>query len=106
MDMNQIMQQAKQFQQRMANLQAEMAERQITNTVGGGMVSVTVNGKNELLAITIDPEVLTPDDPAMLQDLIIAGVNEAMRQAREIMQTEMQKLTGGMNFPGLSSLFG
>ena len=104
--MSQMMQQAKQFQQRMADLQDEMANRQMTSTVGGGMVTVTVNGKNELLALTIEPELLTPADPAMLQDLIIAGVNDAMRKAREAMQAEMRKLTGGLNFPGLSGLFG
>lgn len=106
MDINQVMQQAQIFQKRMADIQDELAGQQITSTVGGGMVTVTVNGKNELLAITIDREVINPDDPALLQDLIVAGVNDAMRKAREAMQGEMRKLTGGMNIPGLSGMFG
>jgi hypothetical protein len=106
MDINQMMQQAQIFQKRMADIQDELAGQQITSTVGGGMVTVTVNGKNDLLAITIDREVINPDDPALLQDLIVAGVNDAMRKAREAMQGEMRKLTGGMNIPGLSGMFG
>ena len=106
MDINQVMQQAQFFQKRMADIQEELAGRQITSTVGGGMVTVTVNGKSELLSIAIDPEVITPEDPTMLQDLIVAGVNDAMRKAREAMQAEMRKLTGGMNIPGLSGMFG
>lgn len=106
MDISQVMQQAQQFQKRLAEVQDEMAGRQITSTVGGGMVTVTVNGKNELLAIKIDPEVINPADPNMLQDLIAAGVNDAMRQAREAMQVEMRKVTGGLNIPGISGLFG
>jgi len=106
MDINQVMQQAQQFQKRMADVQEEMAGRQMTSTVGGGMVSVTVNGKNELLAIKIEPEVINQGDPNLLQDLIVAGVNDAMRKAREAMQGEMRKLTGGLNIPGLSGMFG
>ena len=106
MDINQVMQQAQQFQKRMADIQNELAGQQLTSTVGGGMVIVTVNGKNDLLAIKIEREVINPDDPNLLQDLIVAGVNDAMRKAREAMQTEMQKLTGGMNIPGLSGIFG
>lgn len=106
MDINQVMQQAQFFQKRMADIQEEMAGRQITSTVGGGMVTVTVNGKSDLLSIAIDPEVITPEDPTMLQDLIVSGVNDAMRKAREAMQAEMRKLTGGLNIPGLSGMFG
>jgi DNA-binding YbaB/EbfC family protein len=106
MDINQVMQQAQFFQKKMADIQAELAEQQITSTVGGGMVTVTVNGKNDLLAIKIDREVINPDDPTMLQDLIVAGVNDAMRKAREAMQAEMRKLTGGLNIPGLSGMLG
>ncbi len=106
MDINQVMQQAQIFQKRMADIQDELAGQRITSTVGGGMVTVTVNGKNELLAITIERELINPDDPALLQDLIVAGINDAMRKAREAMQGEMRKLTGGMNIPGLSGMFG
>ena len=106
MDINQVKQQAQIFQKRMADIQDELAGQRITSTVGGGMVTVTVNGKNELLAITIERELINPDDPALLQDLIVAGINDAMRKAREAMQGEMRKLTGGMNIPGLSGMFG
>lgn len=106
MDINQVMQQAQLFQKRMAETQNELAGQRITSTVGGGMVTVTVNGKNELLAITIDREIINPDDPSLLQDLIVAGVNDAMRKAREAMQMEMRKLTGGLNIPGLSGMLG
>jgi nucleoid-associated protein EbfC len=101
MDMNQIMKQAQQFQERLGKIQEELADRQVSSSVGGGMVSVTVNGRNELVAITIEPEVIDPSDPGMLQDLIVAAVNDAMRKAREMAQSEMSKLTGGMKIPGL-----
>ena len=106
MDMNQIMQQAQQFQQKMADVQLELAKQEITSTVGGGMVTAKVNGKNELLAILIDKAVINPDDQVMLQDLVVAAVNDAMKKAREAMQGEMSKMTGGMNIPGLSNLLG
>ena len=101
MDMNQIMKQAQQFQQKLGEMQEELAQKQITATVGGGMVTATVNGKHELVALTIEKEVIDPDDPAMLQDLIVAAVNEAMKQAHNMIQTEMSKLTGGIKVPGL-----
>lgn len=106
MDISQVMQQAQQFQKRMAEVQDELAGRQLTSTVGGGMVTVTVNGKSDLLAIKIEREIIDPEDPSMLQDLIVAGVNDAMRKARAAMQAEMGKLTGGLNIPGLPGLFG
>ena len=106
MDINQVMLQAQQFQKRMAEVQSEMAGRQMTSSVGGGMVTATVNGRNELLAIKIEAEVINPNDSAMLQDLLVAGVNDAMHKAREAMQVEMRKVTGGMDIPGLSGIFG
>ena len=69
-------------------------------------VTVTVNGKHDLLAIKIEPAAINPDDPEMLQDLIVAGVNDAMHKAKEAMQAEMRKLTGGLDIPGLSGMFG
>ena len=105
MDMNAIMQQAQQFQQKMGDMQAELAEKHITASVGGGMVTAEVNGKQELLALTIEPQVINSDDPEMLQDLIVAAVNEAMKQAREMMQAEMGKLTGGLGI-NLPNIFG
>lgn len=101
MDMNQIMKQAQQFQQKMGQVQEELAQKQVTSTVGGGMVSATVNGKHELIALKIEKEVIDPNDPVMLQDLIVAAVNDAMKQAQDMAQSEMAKLTGGIKIPGL-----
>ncbi|MEA3547168.1 MAG: YbaB/EbfC family nucleoid-associated protein [Thermodesulfobacteriota bacterium] len=104
MNMEDIMKQAQQFQQRMGQVQEELAAQTITSSVGGGMVTATVNGKHELLSLTIEKEVINPDDPAMLQDLVVAAVNDAMSKAGEMAQSEMGKLTGGLNIPGLSGL--
>jgi DNA-binding YbaB/EbfC family protein len=101
MDMSSLMKQAQDFQQRMAQLQEELAKKTVTAEAGGGMVKVVVNGRNELLSIEIEQEVINPDDRAMLQDLILAAVNEGMRQAREMVQAEMSRLTGGLKIPGL-----
>ncbi|MBA3015693.1 MAG: YbaB/EbfC family nucleoid-associated protein [Proteobacteria bacterium] len=105
MDINQVMQHAQHFQKRMAEIQDELAGQKITVTVGGGMVTVTVNGKSELLSIAIDREVINPEEQTLLEDLIVAGVNDAMRKAREAMQNEMRHLTGGFNIPGMSGMF-
>ncbi|MCD6388640.1 MAG: YbaB/EbfC family nucleoid-associated protein [Desulfobulbaceae bacterium] len=104
MNMEDIMKQAQQFQQRMGQVQEELAAQTITSSVGGGMVTATVNGKHELLSLTIEKEVVNPDDVVMLQDLVVAAVNDAMNKAREMAQAEMGKLTGGLNIPGLSGL--
>ena len=101
MDMNQIMQQAQQFQQKLSQMQEELAHKQVTSTVGGGMVSATVNGKHELIALKIEKEVIDPNEADMLQDLIVAAVNDAMKQAQNMIQSEMAKLTGGIKIPGL-----
>ncbi len=101
MDISSLMKQAQDFQQKMGQVQEELAKKTITSEVGGGMVKVTVNGKQELLAIQIEKEVINPDDADMLQDLIAAAVNDAMRKAREMMQTEMGQLTGGIKIPGI-----
>lgn len=101
MDISSLMKQAQDFQQKMGQVQEELAKKTITSEVGGGMVKVTVNGKQELLAIQIEKEVINPDDANMLQDLIVAAVNDAMRKAREMIQAEMGSLTGGIKIPGL-----
>ena len=101
MDMNEIMRQAQQMQQKMSQVQNELAGRTVTASVGGGMVSVTVNGKNEVLSVEIDKEVINPEDRTMLQDLIVSAVNEGIRKAQDMAQAEMRKLTGGVNIPGL-----
>ena len=89
------------MQQEMMRAQQELEEREIEATSGGGAVTVKISGKKELTGITISPEVVDPDDSDMLQDLIIAAVNEAMRKADEESSREMSKLTGGLNIPGL-----
>jgi DNA-binding YbaB/EbfC family protein len=101
MDMNEIMRQAQQMQQKLGQVQDELANRSVTATVGGGMVTVTVNGRNELLSIHIDKEVINPNDQVMLQDLIVSAVNEGIKKAQDLAQAEMRKLTGGLNIPGI-----
>ena len=101
MDMNEIMRQAQQMQQKLGQVQDELANKSVTATVGGGMVTVTVNGRNELLSIHIDKEVINPDDQVMLQDLIVSAVNEGIKKAQDMAQAEMRKLTGGLNIPGI-----
>ena len=99
--MGNIMKQAQQMQKKMLQMQEELAHRTVEATVGGGMVTVTVNGKNEVLQVKIEPQVVDPDDVEMLEDLIVAGVNEALRKAQEMATEEMGKLTGGLKIPGL-----
>ncbi len=99
--MQKQLQQMQQMQRQMEALQAELEERELTATAGGGAVSVTVNGKREIVDLTIDKEVVDPEDVEMLQDLITAAVNEAMRQVEEMSNEEMGKLTGGLNIPGI-----
>ena len=100
--MGNLMKQAQQMQQKMLKLQEEIAKRTLDASVGGGMVTVTVNGKSEVLRIKIEPQVVDPNDVEMLEDLILAGVNEALRKAQEVVSEEMSKLTGGLKIPGLS----
>lgn len=97
-----IMKQAKKLQERMTSLQNELALRTVEASAGGGMVSVFVNGKHELVSLKIEKEVVNPEDVDMLQDLIMAAVNEGMRKAQEMAAAEMAKLTGGINIPGLT----
>jgi hypothetical protein len=96
-----IMKQAQQMQKKMGQMQQEMETQQVEATSGGGMVTAVVNGRQKLLSLTINPECVDPDDVEMLQDLVSAAVNEAIIKSQEMMQTEMSKLTGGMNIPGL-----
>lgn len=100
--MGNLMKQAQQMQQKMTKLQEEIAKRTLEASVGGGMVTVTVNGKSEVLRIKIEPQAVDPEDIEMLEDLVVAGVNEALRKAQEMMTEEMGKLTGGLKIPGLS----
>ena len=98
--MGNLVKQAQQMQQKMLKMQEELAQKTFEASVGGGMVVVTVNGKNEILGVKIEPQVVDPDDIEMLEDLIVAGVNEALRKAQETIGEEMGKLTGGLKIPG------
>ncbi len=99
MNIQKMMQQAQQMQER---LQKQMAEMNVTATAGGGMVTVVVTGGKQLVSIKIDPEVVSKDDVDMLQDLIVAAINDAHRKVDEALSTQMQGLMGGMRIPGLS----
>jgi DNA-binding YbaB/EbfC family protein len=96
-----MMKQAQLMQQKMARLQQELEGRQVEASAGGGMVKATVNGKQQLVAIEIEPSVVDPDDVEMLQDLVVAAVNEAVKKSQDMAQEEMGKITGGLNIPGL-----
>lgn len=99
--MQKQMQQMQAMQRQMEEMQQELEQKEIEATAGGGVVSVTVNGKKELTKVSIKPEAVDPDDVEMLEDLILAAANEALRQVEELSQNEMSKLTGGLNIPGL-----
>ena len=100
-NMQQLARQAQKLQQQMTKMQEELEAREYEASAGGGMVTVKVSGKKELLNIEIKPEAVDPDDVEMLQDLVLAAVNEALRAATETTEREMSKLTGGMSMPGL-----
>lgn len=97
----QQLQQMQALQNQMERAQAELEEKEITTTAGGGVVEATVNGKKELVKLTIKPEVVDPDDIETLEDLVMAAVNEGLRQIEEMSQSTMGALTGGLNIPGL-----
>ncbi|VBB41445.1 conserved hypothetical protein [uncultured Desulfatiglans sp.] len=104
-NMGQLMKQAQQFQAKMAKMQEELGDRTVEASAGGGMVTVTANGRQELVSVRIDREVVDPDDIEMLQDLVLAAVNDALTQAKNMVNEEMGKLTKGLNMPGLPGLF-
>ncbi len=99
--MGKMMKQAQQLQSKMLKLQEEMAEKTVETTSGGGMVKVVANGRQQVLSIQIEKEVVDPDDVEMLQDLILAAINDALIKSQEMASEEMSKLTGGLNIPGL-----
>ena len=100
-NMQSMIKQAQKMQEQMPQLQTELDEREYTAAAGGGAVSCTVSGKREVLRLDIKPEVVDPEDVEMLSDLITAAVNEALRKAVETSEAEMNKITGGLNIPGL-----
>ena len=103
MNMQQIMRQAQKMQKQMEEIQANAANEVVEAAVGGGMVKVKMNGKQELLSIILEKEIINPDDPEMLQDLITAAVNEGIKKSQALIQERLQSLTGGLgiNLPGM-----
>ncbi len=100
-DMGKMMKQARKLQQQIGKLQEELGSKTVEASTGGGMVRVVATGKRELQSIEISPEVIDPEDVEMLQDLTLAAVNEALRKAEELASSEMNKIAGGLNLPGL-----
>ncbi|OIQ59342.1 nucleoid-associated protein [Moorella thermoacetica] len=99
-NMNKMMKQMQKMQAQVARLQEELGERTVEASAGGGVVKVTVNGRQELVSIVIDPAAVDPEDVEMLQDLILAAVNEALHQSQEMVTREMAKITGNICLPG------
>ena len=99
--MGNMMKQAQKLQSKMLRLQDELADKTIEASSGGGMIKVVANGKQQILSIQIEKEVVDPEDVEMLQDLVLAAVNDALTKSQEMVSSEMGKLTGGMNIPGL-----
>ncbi len=100
-NMQQLMRQAQKMQQDMARVQAELEEKEVTASAGGGVVTVVVTGKKVLKSITIKPEAVDPEDVEMLQDMVLAAVNEGLRMAGEMAEADLARVTGGMGMPGL-----
>ena len=100
-NMQAMLKQAQKMQEDMANMQAELEEREYDISAGGGVVNVKINGKKEILSVKIDPEVVDPDDVETLEDLIVAAVNEAIKKVETVSGEEMQKITGTMSIPGM-----
>ena len=101
MNMNKMLKQAQKMQEDISKAQKELEEKEVEASVGGGAVTVKVNGKKELVSISIKEEVVDPDDVEMLEDLVLSAVNEALRNIDNLQANQMNKLTGGMNIPGL-----
>ena len=101
MDMGELLSQARQLQEKLAKAQEGLAEKTVTASAGGGMVTVTVNGRGELVDLVIEKELINPDDPEMLRDLVMGAVNEGMRKAKELGKSQLSELTGGFKIPGL-----
>jgi DNA-binding YbaB/EbfC family protein len=102
MDFKDVLKQAQQMQARLAKLQEELAGMTVEASAGGGMVTVVANGRQEILSVRIEKEVISPEDADLLQDLVRAAVNEALARSKEMAAGEMAKVTGGINLPGLT----
>ncbi|MBW2624253.1 MAG: YbaB/EbfC family nucleoid-associated protein [Deltaproteobacteria bacterium] len=97
-----MMKQAQKMQDRILKVQEEMAEKTVEASAGGGMVTVIASGSQEIVSIKVEKEVVDPDDVEMLEDLVLAAVNDALKKSQQMVAEEMQKITGGMNIPGLT----
>ena len=99
-NMNQMIKQAKKMQEQMAKMQEDLQEKVVEASAGGGVITAKVNGRQEVLEIKIKPEVVDPEDVEMLEDLILAVINDAIKQSQDMVSGEMSKITGGLNIPG------
>lgn len=105
MDLSSIMQQARDMHEKMAKIQNDLANKTITGSAGGGMVNVEATGRGDIISVKIEPELIDPAEATMLQDLVTAAVNDALRKARDLAKQEMTRLTGGIQIPGVTNLF-
>ncbi|MBW2085481.1 MAG: YbaB/EbfC family nucleoid-associated protein [Deltaproteobacteria bacterium] len=96
-----LMKQAQKMQAKMMEIQEELAEKTVEGTAGGGMITVVANGRQEIMSLKVEQEVVDPEDIEMLQDLVLAAVNDVLQKSRDMMAEEMQKITGGLKIPGL-----
>ncbi|WP_310599204.1 YbaB/EbfC family nucleoid-associated protein [Desulfobulbus sp.] len=101
MNINELMKQAQQFQEKLATVQNDLGNRQVSGSAGAGMVVATLNGRGELLGIAIEKALVQPDNVEMLQDLVVSAVNDGLNKAKDLGKSEMSRLTGGFNIPGL-----
>ena len=101
-DLGKLIKQAQQVQERLAEMQARLAEKTVEASSGGGMVTVVMNGKHEVVSMKIDPEVVNPADVEMLEDLILAAARQGLKKAHDLREEEMSKVTGGVSLPGLT----
>ncbi len=105
MDISNIMQQAQQMQTKLKDIQQQLSNKTITGSAGGGMVTVTLNGRCEVLSVNIEEPLLNGSEKDMVQDLVAAATNDGLRRAKELAQHEMRQMTGGMNIPGITDMF-
>jgi DNA-binding YbaB/EbfC family protein len=103
MNLSNMMKQAQKIQEKMAQVQEDLAGKTVEANAGGGMVTVVANGKQEIVSIKISSEAVDPEDHQMLEDLITAAVNEALRSSKAMLQEEVSKITGGLRIPGINS---
>lgn len=101
MNLQEMMRQAQKMKAKLEKVQEEVGARTVEGSAGGGMVVVTANGKNQIIAVKIEKDVVNPEEIEMLQDLVVAATNQAITRAQEMMQTEVGKITGGMGLPGM-----